>query len=159
MNINFNNNRIGLYMTLLTVLAAFTLSGCAGTGPTKRYVEGAWNVSENICTSDPDQPDKGDMTSIIRVNSNDSTNAQRKVKIAYLDKTILELDNNFNRSGVTGEMTTYNNSTENDVKSVKRAINRNEINAGIAQAFEEFFADDPAIDGKRANSFCLYRGQ
>ena len=87
-------------------------------------------MSENVCSTNPNEPDKGDIRSEIRSRSN-GTNAQRVVSIFYLDKTVLLLKNNATRSGVTGELALYENSAQNAVKRTQQARNLNEINGGI----------------------------
>ena len=149
--------RIDRYFLLLVAFLFLTVAGC-GTGPTKRYIDGDWTVSENVCSTNPNEPDKGDIRSEIRSRSN-GTNAQRVVSIFYLDKTVLLLKNNATRSGVTGELALYENSAQNAVKRTQQARNLNEINGGIKNGITEFFENDPAVDGSKASSFCLYRGQ
>lgn len=141
----------------LVALLFLTAAGC-GAGPTKRSVDGDWSVSENICSTDPAEPEKGDIRSEIRTRSN-GTNAQRVVSIYYLDKTILQLKNNLTASGMTGDITLYENTPENVVKRTQQARNIREINGGIKSGVLEFFENDPSVDGSKASSFCLYRGQ
>ncbi len=148
----------GRISAIALIVIIFLITGC-GTGPTKRSVDGDWSVSENVCSTDPDQPDKGDIRSEIRTRSN-GTNAQRVVFFYYLDKTILELKNNFTSpTASTGELTVYENTPDNEVKRTQKARNLKENNQGIKEAVVEFFENDPNVDGSKAISFCLYRGQ
>jgi len=142
----------------LLLVGMFSLAGCAGSGPTSRSIDGDWSVSENICSSDPAQPDLSDMRSEIRQKTN-GTSADRTFAIFHLDKTIVTLENTFSRNSVAGTLTTYENSPNNPILETKKARNSTEINNGIKQAVVDFFKDDAKIDGKKATSFCLFRGQ
>lgn len=149
--------RAYLYRAMLVTLSLLLVVGC-GAGPTKRSVDGAWSVSENICSTDPNNSEKGDIRSDIRTKSN-GLNAQRIVSIYYLNKTILKLNNNATPSGITGKMTVYENTPENSVIRTQEARNIKEINNGLKKAVVDFFENDPDVDGTEASSFCLYRGQ
>ncbi|ASJ73305.1 hypothetical protein IMCC3135_16115 [Granulosicoccus antarcticus IMCC3135] len=83
----------------------------------------------------------------------------RKIAIFYLDRTILNVSQKFNRSGSSGEMFLYENSAANPVIETIKILNTRELNNTIKSGIENFFANDPTIDGKDAESFCLYRGQ
>ncbi len=146
------------YFTAALMLPAMMLMAC-GVGPTKRYVDGKWDVSENVCSSDPSQPELGDMRSEIRQYLAYETSYSRKIKIFYLDKTILDVSEKFNSSNGVGEMKLYENTAANQLADTIKIQNNRELNNTIRSGIEQFFSSDPKIDGKAANSFCLYRGQ
>ncbi len=141
--------------TLLPVVLAVACSA----GPTKRYVDGKWQVSENICSSDPSQADLGDMRSEIRQHLAYETSYTRRITFFYLDRTILDVTQKFNSSSGTGEMKLYANSAANPVAEIIKIQNTRELNNIMESGVEQFFSNDSNIDGKAAHSFCLYRGQ
>ena len=128
-------------------------------GPTKRYTDGKWNVSENICSSNPDKPNLGDMRSEIRSHASYETSFERKITFFYLDRTILDVTQNINRTSRSGEMVLYEDSSDNPVVKTVKFFNTRELNNAIKDGMEDFFANNPTIDGSDVESFCLYRGQ
>lgn len=98
------------------------------------------------------------MRSEIRVKIGGAS-AQRVVNFYHLDKTILVLKNQFTGGGMSGEITVHENSPDNEVKEILKARNAREINEGIKSSISGFFDNDPDIDGDKAASFCLFRGQ
>lgn len=146
------------YFKMAALLPVIFAMACSA-GPTKRYVDGQWNVSENICSSNPDQSDLGDMRSEVRGKESYEMSFDRKITIFYLDRTILDVSQKFNRSGSSGEMMLYENSSTNPIVGTIKILNTRELNNTIESGIEKYFANDPNIDGNDANSFCLYRGQ
>lgn len=145
--------RLILLMTVLSV----TIAACA-SGPTSRSVEGEWEVSRNICSSNPKQPDLGDMRSEIRQKLV-GISYERIITVGHLEKTILVLNSKISGRSYIGEMETYENSAENGVKGTRTLKNNREVNKNFEQAIEDFFKDDPTVNGEEAVSFCLFRGQ
>lgn len=147
------------YSKNTAILAILFLTACSA-GPTKRYVDGKWNVSENICSSDPAQPELGDIRSEIRQSEVHQFSFERKLTFFHLDNTILDVTQKFSRGGdKSGNMKLYDNSSANTLVREAEIRNTRELNNMIDSGFEEFFANDPNIDGKDARSFCLFRGQ
>lgn len=145
-------------ISFLIATAMIFLTAC-GAGPTKRYVDGSWDVSENICSSDPSKPDLVDMRSEIRKKQAYQTSLDQKISIFYLDKTILIVSANYTRAGFTGNAEYYENSTANSVIKTNDLRNNRELNNAIDSGIKLFFENDSNIDGKEAKSFCLFRGQ
>ena len=139
-------------------VASFVFMTACAVGPTSRTVDGKWEVSENICSSDPKSPDLGDMRSEIRQNKSD-TSGERKIRFYHLDRTILSLNEKFNYRSRVGDLTIYQNSDGNPIVETRKVRNNREVNKGVKQAVEDFFKNDSSIDGKTALSFCLFRGQ
>ncbi len=150
--------RLNIHFALAVLLTVISVTACSA-GPTKRYVDGLWKVSENICSSDPDKPDLGDMRSVIRQNESYQTSFERKITMYYLDRTILDISQKFTRGGKSGEMKLFENSSTNSVVRTIKILNTRELNNLFKSGIEEFFADSPNVDGKDAKSFCLFRGQ
>lgn len=139
------------------LLLGVAISGCSA-GPSSRTTDGKWDVSENICSSDPDNPDLGDMRSEIRQYAG-ATTGERQVAMFHRDRRILRLTQKFNHRHSSGNLVVYENSPENSVVEEASIRNIREVNNDIDRALVEFFEDDPSIDGENAKSFCLYRGQ
>ena len=147
-----------IYLAVAAAVTANYLLACSA-GPTKQYVDGKWNVSENICSSDPDRPELGDMRSVIRSHESYQTSFDRQISIFYTDRTVLDVTQKFTRGSQAGEMKLYENTTQNPIIKTTKISNSRELNNAIETGIEEFFSNDPTIDGSDAKSFCLYRSQ
>ena len=147
-----------LKFTTLFLCSAVFISACSAA-PTKRYYDDGWTVSENICTSDPGQPDLNDMRSIIKQKETYQTAFEREISMFHRERQILIVTQKFSRAGSDGEITLFENSEANDSVATKKINHTRELNNEIEASLESFFEQDPEIDWKEAESFCLYRGQ
>lgn len=142
-------------LLLLTIIGSLV----ACSGPTKRFVDGKWAVSENICSSDPDQPELGDMRSEIRQSQTYQTNYERRFNFYHNDRSIMEASQRFDRTNTEGQIKYYENSPENSVSRTVKFNTTPELNKAMSEGFVAYFKDDPRIDARDAHSGCLFRGQ
>jgi len=145
--------KLGLSTLVLPVILVSCVSG-----PTTRTVDGQWDVSTNICSSDPKNADLGDMRSEIR-KKQVGISWERIITMSHLEKTIFVLNTKITGRSNQGDITTYENSPANPAIETREIKNNREVNNSLKQAIEDFFEDDPTIDGKDAISACLFRGQ
>jgi len=138
-------------------MAATLLSACA-TPPTKTYLDGKWNVAENLCASNPEQEDLNDMRSVIKRYSEHDMANNIEMSMYHLDKTIFDLSLRFTRSGGSGTFTSYENSSSNKQIKVSQVKSLNKLSTWADEAMDDFFAKDSKINANEAHSSCLYRG-
>lgn len=148
-----------LPIAAFSVALVVFVSAC-GAGPTSRHVDGKWDVSINICSTDPKAaPDRGDIRSEIRKHVTGNNRAESIATFTYLNRKVARLHQRLNTSSRSISVTRYRNTANNSEIDTMTFASVHDANKHFKEAFHRFFRNEPNLDSDKALSFCLYRGQ